>query len=211
MKILNLLFGSALIGLMVCWLTTDGDAASGGKDSAKSAPLEQSYVWYDGDREQKVWLNPDLLAEFNPPASAQSPVMKADTDAKPLATRQKGIRVWQLKGGTHLQGVIYNLKTLHPDGKYSPVFHDTPGASGRMRSLPGNIIVYLNPLWNEATVNRWVSGRNLEIVKKLEMGPNIFVLKTGPGLEALEIANTLYKSGEVVAAFPDWWEEAATR
>ncbi len=215
MKILTLLFGSALIWFMACWLTADSDAAAGSKNTAKSAQpeqsLEQSYIWYDGDREQKVWLNPDLLAEFNPPASGQSPVKKAYTDAKPLVTRHKGVRLWQLKGGNNLQGVIHSLKTLHPDGKYSPVFHDTPRASGRMRSLPGNIIVYLNPAWDETDVNRWVSGRNLEIVKKLEIGPNIFVLKTGPGLEALETANTLYKSGKVIAAFPDWWEEAAPR
>ncbi len=215
MKILTLLFGSALIGLMACGFTSDSNAAAGSKDSVKSTQpeqsLEQSYTWYDGDREQKVWLNPNLLADFNPPASGQSPVKKAYTDAKLLATRHKGIRLWQLKGGSNLKGVVHNLKTLHPDGKYSPVFHDVPMASGRMRSLPGNIIVYLNPAWDEATVNRWVSGRNLEIVKKLEIGPNIFVLKTGPGLETLETANTLYKSGEVIAAFPDWWEEAAPR
>jgi hypothetical protein len=51
----------------------------------------------------------------------------------------------------------------------------------------------------------------LEIVKKLEIGPNIYVIKTGTGLEALDTANALYKSGEVKAAFPDWWQEVATR
>ncbi len=205
---MNHLLWSALIGLMACGFTSDSEAAAASKDIVKSAQLEQTYVWYDGDQEQKVWLNPNLLAEFNPPASGRSLVKKAYTDAKPIAARHKGIRLWGLEGGTYLQGVIHNLKTLQPDGKYSPVFHDTPRASGRMRSLPGNIIVYLNPAWDEATVHRWVSGRNLEIIKRLEIGPNIFVLKTGPGLEALETANTLYKSGEVIAAFPDWWEEA---
>jgi hypothetical protein len=49
------------------------------------------------------------------------------------------------------------------------------------------------------------------MMKKLEIGPNIYVIKTAPGLEALETANTLYRSGEVKAAFPDWWEEVVTR
>jgi hypothetical protein len=48
-------------------------------------------------------------------------------------------------------------------------------------------------------------------VKKLEIGPNIYVIKTGPGLEALETANALYRSGEVKAAFPDWWQEVVPR
>jgi hypothetical protein len=211
MKPLSLLFGSALIVFMACGFTTPSEASAGGKDAAKSAQLEQSYVWYDGNREQKVWLNPNLLAEFNTSTSGQSPVKKAYADAMPLASRYKGIRLWELKSDTHLKGVIQNLKTLHPNGKYSPVFHDTPMASGRMRSLPGNIVVYLNPAWDEVAAGRWVSGQGLEIVKKLEIGPNVFVLKTGPGLEALEKANTLYRSGEVIAAFPDWWEEAAPR
>ena len=30
-------------------------------------------------------------------------------------------------------------------------------------------------------------------------------------LEALETANRLYESGDVVAAFPNWWQEVTTR
>jgi len=106
---------------------------------------------------------------------------------------------------------IRNLKASHPQGKYSVVFHDAPASTGRMRALPGNVIVYLDPQWGEAAVNSWLNIRKLEIVKKLEIGPNIYVIKTGPGLEALETANALARSGEVKAAFPDWWQEAATR
>jgi hypothetical protein len=215
MKILNLLFGSTLIWFMACWLTTDSEAAAGSKNIAKSAQpehsLEQSYTWYDGNQERKIWLNPNLLAEFGFSVSGQSLVKKAHTDAKPLATRRKGVRLWQLGSGSNSEAVIHDLKTLHPNGQYSPVFHDTPRVSGRMRAIPGNIIVYLNPNWDETDVNHWASQRKLQIVKKLEIGTNIFVLKTGAGLETLEIANSLYKSKEVIAAFPDWWEEAATR
>jgi hypothetical protein len=80
-----------------------------------------------------------------------------------------------------------------------------------MRALPGNIIVYLDPQWGEAAVRNWLSSHKLEIVKKLEIGPNIYVIKTGLGLEALDTANALYRSGEVKAAFPDWWQEVAIR
>ena len=80
-----------------------------------------------------------------------------------------------------------------------------------MRALPGNIIVYLDPKWNEKAVNNWLSARKLEVVKKLDIGPNVYVIKTGPGLESLDIANALYRVGEVKAAFPDWWQEVTTR
>jgi len=80
-----------------------------------------------------------------------------------------------------------------------------------MRALPGNIIITLDPVWDAATVTAWLQKRNMEVVKKLEIGPNIYVIKTGPGLEALETANTLYQSGEVKAAFPDWWQEVQAK
>jgi hypothetical protein len=91
------------------------------------------------------------------------------------------------------------------------VLHDSPSQSGRKRALPGNVIVTLNPAWDEAAVKTWAGSRRLEIVQKLEIGPNVFVIKTGPGLEALETANALYRSDGVIAAFPDWWEEVTTR
>ena len=98
-------------------------------------------------------------------------------------------------------------KALQPAERYSPVFHDSPGDSSSMRALPGNIIVYLNPAWDATAVEAWLKKRQLEVVRKLGIGSNIYVLKTGPGLEALNTANELYKSGEVKAAFPDWWQD----
>jgi hypothetical protein len=103
------------------------------------------------------------------------------------------------------------LSSANQPGNYSPVLHDGPTSTARMRALPGNIIVYLDPAWDGAAVNAWVSKHQLEIIKKLEIGPNIYLIKTGPGLEALNTANALYKSGEVVAAFPDWWKQVTTR
>ncbi len=177
----------------------------------KSTPLSQAYVWYDGDREQQVWLNPGVVAEFNPGPESASPLKSAYSGARIVPTKHKQavVRLWQLDNTA--ETAIRSLKASHPAGKYSAVLHDGPTSAGRMRALPGNIIVYLNPQWSQAAVNNWLSARKLEMVKKLEIGPNIYVIKTGPGLEALETANALYRSGEVTAAFPDWWQEVATR
>ena len=86
-----------------------------------------------------------------------------------------------------------------------------PTEAGRVRALPGNIIVYLNPTWNNEKITNWIDTHNLKIIKKIEIRPNAYLLKTETGLQALQIANTLYESGEVVAAFPDWWLESTTR
>ncbi len=181
------------------------------KTMNKSTSLTRAYVWYDGDREQQVWLNPGVVAEFNPGPESASPMKSAYSDARIVPTKreQAAVRLWQLDNT--VEPAIRSLKASHPAGKYSAVLHDGPTNTGRMRALPGNIIVYLNPQWDETAVNNWLSARKLEIVKKLEIGLNIYVIKTDPGLEALEIANALYRSGEVTAAFPDWWQEVATR
>lgn len=178
---------------------------------SRSTPLTQAYVWYDGEREQRVWLNPQVVAEFNPGAQGESVMKSAASGARILTMKhnQAAVRFWQLDNTA--ETAIRSLRSSHPQGGYSAVFHDGPASSGRMRALPGNVIVFLDPQWTQAAVNNWVGKRKLEIVKKLEIGPNIYLIKTGPGLEALETANTLYRSGEVKAALPDWWQEVATR
>ena len=80
-----------------------------------------------------------------------------------------------------------------------------------MRALPGNVIVYLNPSWNAAAINDWLAKRKLQTVKKLDIGKNVYVIKSAPGLDALNLANELHSSGEVVSAMPDWWKEVSTR
>ena len=176
-----------------------------------STPLTQAYTWYDGDREQQVWLNPQVIAEFNPGLQGEGSIMSADAAARVMPTKheQAAVRLWKL--GDTAENAIRNLRSIYPQGKFSAVLHDGPSDTGRMRALPGNIIIYLDSQWNETAVNNWLSAHRLETVKKLEIGLNIYVIKTGPGIEALETANSLYLSGEVIAAFPDWWQEVSTR
>jgi hypothetical protein len=123
--------------------------------------------------------------------------------------RQAAVRLWQLNDTAATS--IRSLKSIHPQGKYSAVLQDGPSSTSRMRALLGNVIVYLDPQWDEAAVSNWLSSRKLEVVKKLGIVPNIYVIKTGPGLEALATANAFYRSGEMKVAFPDWWQEVVTR
>lgn len=216
-KLMAAIFSATLIFVLPCNVAraaelkvplskTEAKIAAG-----KSIKLVQSYVWYDGDREMKVWLNPNLLAEFNPEAQGVSAVKNANATARIVDSihPQASIRLWQVDSTAEI--AVSKLRTSHPKGNYSVVLHDGPTGSARMRALPGNVIVYLNPFWKEDEVNNWLVTRKLVMVKKLEFGANIFLIKSGPGLESLTTANKLYQSGEVLAAFPDWWEEVATR
>ena len=199
-----------LVLLMICLSPGLVEAMGSGKTTGTSARLEQSYVWYDGEREHTVWLDPNVVAEFNPGPADQSPLKKSFTGARVIPGKQAAVRFWSVDSVPAATAVCA-LKERYPGGTFSPVLHDGPSTSSRKRALPGNVIVYLNPAWDASAVKRWVDTHKLQIVKKLEIGTNIYVIKTGPGLEALETANALYSSGEVVAAFPDWWQEVATR
>ncbi len=177
-----------------------------------AASLSESYSWHDGERIQRVWLNPDLLTEFNPSESGASAVKNASPGAAPQSTKrpQAGVRLWRINNNAS-NATVRALRAAHPRGAYSPVFHGSSSTSGRMRALPGNVIVFFNLQWDATTVKNWIEARKLKVVKKLEIGANVYVIKTAPGLDALDVANSLYQSGEVVSATPNWWEEMATR
>lgn len=212
MNLSNIKIAALLIAaLSVC---NPGQAMAGAKNTqSKAVKLQEAYVWYDGQQERQIWMNPDLVAEFNAGKvnAAQSSVKSVYADAVQMPKRYGVVSIWRLGEGISSDAAISKLSAVSQPGKYSPVLHDSPSSQGRMRALPGNIIVYLDPAWNSEAVNAWAGKRQLEIVKKLEIGPNIYIIRTGPGLAALNVANALYKSGEVVAAFPDWWEEVTTR
>jgi hypothetical protein len=204
--------------LIVLTAIFPGNTVAGPMSSQRQWPVSlPTHVWYDGEEERKLWIDSDLLAEFEPAIhgrdkqSTTSAVISAYPDALSVPVKYGALKLWRLGSAVNSQSAALQLKRTHPSNRYSPVMHDGPGAAGRMRALPGNIIVYLRPEWDGNAVNAWIGRHKFTVIRKLENGPNIYIIKTNPGIEALTIANTLYKSGEVVAAFPDWWEEISAQ
>jgi len=183
------------------------DTPSKGKEAGA---LATSYTWYDGDGQHTVWLNPALLAEFGALRQRESAVKRAH----PAAVAEPGSRghahIWRLDGDGAEQ-VLRQARAVNPAGKYSPVFSDGPADGARKRALPGGAIVYFKPEWTESQISAWTASQGLSIARKLEIGPNIYVLKTAPGFAALETANRIHQSGVVVSAEPNWWVEVTTR
>jgi hypothetical protein len=178
---------------------------------AKSSDLLRSYVWYDGHQKRKVWLNPNLVAEFRGGPPEKSLLLKNYPEAS-VRHIHHAVRIWESPARQFSATLLNSGKSSDSTPSvYSPIFHDAPTESGRMRALPGNVIVYLNPEWDRNKVAHWMETQGFEVANKLEIRSNAYVLKTGPGMEALQTANTLYESGEVVAAFPDWWLESVMR
>lgn len=177
--------------------------------SDTAATLTMVYAWHDGEREQAVWLNPALVAEFGTQSESESGVKRAYPAAS-VEPGSRGIaRIWRVEGD--LGQVMQAARAANPAGKYSPVFSDGADSSGRKRALPGGIIVAFKPDWTEARVIAWAAQQGLPVESKLEIGPNVYVLKTDAGLVALDSANRIRRSAEVVSAQPNWWVEVTTR
>jgi len=181
------------------------------KTASKELTMQQSYVWFDGNRERTVWLNPQLVAEFNPSRASKNGLREVYSSAEEISSKHGAIRIWKLNESMSTRKSIGRLNSSFAKSGFSPVLHEGLSGSGRMRALPGNIIVHLDPSWGQVEVDAWLNKNELELVKKLNIGPNILVIKTDSGLVSLETANRLYESGEVVAAYPDWWTEMVTR
>jgi hypothetical protein len=207
---------SSLTFVIVVAVLVSGEASASAmvmkKPAEKSAPqLSHAFHWYDGKDKKTVWLDPELTVEFDPIPSGEAAVKQAYPNAEKMESRQAGVRIWKLQPGADSRSAASQLKAGNPSGRYSPVFRDSPSDSGRKRALPGGVIVYLNPSWDEAAVKSWAVSHNLMILDKLEIGPNVYVIQTDPGLASLETANALFESGDVVSAAPNWWQEAVTR
>jgi hypothetical protein len=207
----------ALSGYVMPEVTAAGgklDAVPGYSDTA--TPLTETYTWHDGERTRTIWLNPRRIAEFDSPVGEKNVVGRIYPQAKPLnglTERKPGVRVWRVEPDARLDARVM-MKTLTaraPGARFSPVFHDGPSSGSRMRAMPGNVIIYPKQRWNAELAGRWAAAHDLEIVRFLDIGPGVIVVRTAPGLAALELANTLSEYGDVSAAFPDWWQEAVVR
>lgn len=167
----------------------------------------QPYHWYDGDKQRTVYLDQTMIADFNPQSDATT---KAASDTGLTAGKTiGGTRLWKLSSGS-TKTALNTVKSQVQTGKYSPVFRDTQ-ASGQARALPGNVIVQFADDWDEAKIKQWVSDQGQSIDSKATFGTNFYILTTPPGMASLEIANTLFETGDVLLASPNWWKEPHLR
>ncbi len=178
-------------------------AAAGAPANLRGTSAMASYVWHDGEQEHRVWMNPSLVAEFGS-GTGRSPALGQATLQAEGRSGGQVVRYWKVEEGGTADRTLRQLTAEPKLGRYSPVLHDSPSPDGPVRILPGNIVVLLDASWDKDAVARWVERRQLRVVAELSFGPNMLLVETEPGLPALELANTLYRSGEVRAAFPDW-------
>lgn len=165
----------------------------------------QQYTWYDGNQKRSVWVNPNLMAEFNVPTK-EATVKSSSTSN--LTTQMPFVRFIEIETDTN---ALQTSGKSQEKTQRSPVLHNTASTTGPKRALPGNVIVQMQHNWSQEKIERWFKQYNLTAIKPLTFAPNAFLIQSKAGLESLNLANKLYETGDVVLASPNWWQERVKR
>lgn len=144
------------------------------------------YTWQDGDVTRQVRLQVDLV-------SVEDYLNIAEGD---IVTRSGGGAVVKATGIT--------------EGESQPVFRSE---SGHLMSLPGGVVLFLDPEWETSEVNAFFTANSIALHSVSNLGevPNAFLVKTEPGLASLELANALANLNGVEVSSPNWWMESETK
>ena len=145
------------------------------------------YTYEDGDRTIRVILQGDLVVQET----------GADTPSDRVVRRAAGGNIVRKQSGD--------------GGADLPVFRSASG--GALMTLPGGVLLALDPEWDEAGVNRFFERNNIwkGRVSELDYIPNGFFVRTKPGFPSLELANALAAQKGVLLSSPNWWREVEAR
>ena len=88
-----------------------------------------------------------------------------------------------------------------------PVFRSPSGA---LMTLPGGVLLLLDPEWDQARVDRFFADNGIADgrVSERAFGEHAFFVETEPGFPALNLANALAGQEGVLISSPNWQREA---
>ena len=145
--------------------TRDREPPSG-EEEAPAAPEPvpagsgSVYTWQDGDRTRQVRLQVDLAVVEDASGVAEGDIVTAS-------------------GGRSIINVAGATATA--DDETEPVFRSE---SGNLMSLPGGVVVILDPAWSRSDVQAFFAGNSISLDRVSDLGelPNAFMVETEPGL-----------------------------
>ena len=171
---------------------------------AVPASADNALHYYDGSEQRSITWQPDLLAEFSR-GSDQRSVQALVRGAVPVA----GV-------GDSLVRIFRVTKTSARSANVAPpaagtwVYREGDSPAGRLMALPGGVMVKFKAEWSRTQVDAWVAGRGLAIERALA-SPGWYLLASPAGDASLALANSIFESGDVLAATPNWWKQTAAR
>ncbi len=186
--------------------TQTGPSSEGPEGLEGSRPaLEGSsqgtvYTWQDGDRTLRAVLQ-------QPRQAVRETVADATEDG---VTKKEGvIRKDNVIKKEELDSSVREQSERDIGGQ--PVFRSESG--GELMTLPGGIILALDPEWDRDAVESFFSrnGISLDRTSELDFLDNGFFVETEPGFPSLELANTLAEQDGVILSSPNWAREVESK
>ena len=165
--------------------TQMGGSSEGASSEMEGANQGMVYTWQDGDRTLKAVLQAAPVAQEAETAAGASEdyaVTKGEVDS-----------------------IVRKQSELGSGGQ--PVFRSESG--GELMTLPGGIILALDPEWDQDAVEKFFSrnGISLERASELDFLDNGFFVETEPGFPSLDLANDLAGQEGVILSSPNWARE----
>ena len=158
------------------------------KGDARPSPAPGTvYTWQDGNRTERALLQSDVVVQ---PSSANTDddVVVLDDGVTSIVQKQpRGERV-----------------------ETQPVFYSQ---AGDLMTLPGGVLLALDPGWDAARVDRFFSDNGIgkSRVQDRDFAINAFFVTTEPGFPSLNLANELASQEGVVISSPNWRTEVSLR
>ena len=80
-------------------------------------------------------------------------------------------------------------------------------------TLPGGVLLALDPEWDQARVDSFFSENDISNDRTSELSfiENGFLVETEPGFPSLYLANELALKDGVIISSPNWWREVETK
>jgi len=180
--------------------------ASKAAASASATPV----IWYDGDKQRTAWQDNSLIAEFGDTSNISSKSSLNDEE-KTLMLKQANMRIWQVEEGSSPR-LLAKAQSDAQATNTSPVFRE----GGVLKTLPGGVIVILNPALDSEQVKNWLIDNNLTVERQLNFSKYAYLINTAPGLPSLKLAKQLVEDDKlslqyVQSATPNWWAQKSKR
>lgn len=93
----------------------------------------------------------------------------------------------------------------------SPVYREGNSPAGRLMALPGGVLLKMHIDWDADRVSKWAATKGFSIAPRANIKGNWYFISTVAGNPALDLANALQESGEVIFASPNWWKQTEPR
>lgn len=150
-------------------------------DEAAETPGGQTFTYWDGDAQRTVTL-----------VSGDPTVPDSQDPSNRRRSAGDASRVECASGTPEADELVFRAE------------------SGVEMTLGHSVVLVVDPDWSDADVRRFLARNRIGFgcVSPMAWLENGFIVETGPGIAALELANALAAQSGVVLASPNWASEA---